>query len=413
MTGAVDPATFAAAPEFFDALLEDDPNELYENAPCGYVSTRPDGTIIKVNQTFLSWTGFEREELVGRRRLQALFTVGDRIFYETHYAPLLTMQGMVREIAVDVVLRSGERLPVLTNAVLKRNSAGEPQVVRTVLFDARERRAYERELVGARRRAEAAEARARQLAETLQSTFVPPTALDIPGLDVGGAYHPAGDGSEVGGDFYDVFATGRGTHAVVLGDVSGKGAEAAVVTALARHVVRAEVLHQESPSQALAILHETLRHAYPERFCTALLLDVRVERQVQVVVSAAGHHLPIRTDGRRIERVGVAGSILGILDDIHLQDHAFFLECGEALVLFTDGVIEARSGDDFYGDERVESLVAREVDRCAADIAATVAGAAIDFQSGQPHDDIAVVVLRRPGETSGTEAVAITNPARS
>jgi sigma-B regulation protein RsbU (phosphoserine phosphatase) len=396
VSGSGGPTTDVTPPRFLHALLDDDPNELYDNAPCGYVSTRPDGTIVKVNQTLLGWIGLAREDLVGRRRLQDLFVVGDRIFYETHYAPLLLMQGMVREIAVDLELPTGERLPVLANAVVKRDADGEPQVVRTVLFDARERRSYERELVAARRRAEAAEERARELAQTLQSTFVPPTALGIPGLDVGGAYHPAGDGSEVGGDFYDVFATGRGTHAVVLGDVSGKGPSAAVVTALVRHVVRAEVLHQESPAAVLTVLHETMRRAYPERFCTAVLLDVRVGTQVDVVVAAAGHSLPIRTDGVRCERVGTGGSILGMLDDIQVNDQRFSLGAGEAVVLYTDGVTEARRGREFYGEDRIESLVVDMAGRGAADVAAALAEGAIRFQNGRPRDDIAVVVVRRP-----------------
>jgi sigma-B regulation protein RsbU (phosphoserine phosphatase) len=197
---------------FYAALLDDDPQELYDNAPCGYASTLPDGTIVKVNGTLLSWTGYDRDALVGRR-LQELFPPGDRIFYETHFAPLLRMQGKVREIAVQLVCQSGSRLPVLVNSVLTRDAEGTPRLVRTAIFDATERRAYEEELLAARRRAEESEARARALANTLQATFFPPAIVSPPGLDVGGAYRPAGDGSEVGGDFYDVFETGRGTWA--------------------------------------------------------------------------------------------------------------------------------------------------------------------------------------------------------
>jgi sigma-B regulation protein RsbU (phosphoserine phosphatase) len=382
--------------EFFEALADDDPNELYENAPCAYLSTLPDGTVVKANQTFLSWTGYTHEDLVGRRRLQDLFAVGDRIFYETHYSPLLQMQGAVREIAVELTLRDGSQLPVLANSVLKRDASGHPLVVRTVLFDARERRSYERELLAARRRAELAEVRARELAETLQSTFLPPTALDIPGLDVAGVYRPAGDGSEVGGDFYDVFPTGRATHVVVLGDVSGKGAAAAVVTALARHVVRAEALRTHSPAAVLRVLHDTLRNAHPDRICTVLLVDVATTPSVQLSFASAGHHLPIRTDGRTTHRVGVTGTILGIIDTIEVEDTMLALGPGEVLVLYTDGVSEARVDGDFFGDERVEALVAAHAADPAATTAAAIADAAVAFQSGHTRDDIAVVVIRRP-----------------
>ena len=87
-----------AAPDF-----EESAEDLYENAPCGYLSAAPDGTLVRVNGTFLRWTGYRREDLVGVKRFQDLLTVGGRIYHETHYAPLLRMQGKVREIAVDIV----------------------------------------------------------------------------------------------------------------------------------------------------------------------------------------------------------------------------------------------------------------------------------------------------------------------
>src|SRR5580658_3978242 len=127
----------AAAAAFYSALADDDPAELYDNAPCGYLSALPDGTIIKANATFLTWTGYDRDKLVGRRRFQDLLATGDRIFYETHAAPMLFMQGMLREIAVEVIGASGLRLPMLMNALLKRDDDGQPLVIRAVMFDAR------------------------------------------------------------------------------------------------------------------------------------------------------------------------------------------------------------------------------------------------------------------------------------
>jgi serine/threonine-protein kinase RsbW len=136
------------------AAIEDDPAELYENAPCGYLSTLPDGTVVKVNQTFLTWTGYRRADLVGRRRFHRLLTPGGQIFFETHFAPLLAMQGAVREIALDLVGGDGRRLPVLVNATVKRDADGRPLANRITVFDATDRRRYERELLRARREAE-------------------------------------------------------------------------------------------------------------------------------------------------------------------------------------------------------------------------------------------------------------------
>ncbi|HEX7186387.1 MAG TPA: ATP-binding protein [Thermoanaerobaculia bacterium] len=139
------------------ALLEESSEDLYENAPCGYLSALPGGMIVKVNQTFLTWTGYQREDLVGRKRFQDLLTVGGRIYHETHYAPLLQMQGSVREIAVEVVCADGRRLPALINSVLRKDAAGQPLLSRTTIFNATDRKEYERELLRARQKAEQAD----------------------------------------------------------------------------------------------------------------------------------------------------------------------------------------------------------------------------------------------------------------
>jgi serine/threonine-protein kinase RsbW len=142
---------------------EENAEELYEHAPCGYLSTLPDGTICRVNRTFLAWTGHTREELVGARRFQDLLTAGGRIYHETHYAPLLRMQGTVREIALDVVRADGRRLPVLVNSVLTTDDDGAPRLVRTTVFNATDRRRYERELLRAREDERAARERIERL----------------------------------------------------------------------------------------------------------------------------------------------------------------------------------------------------------------------------------------------------------
>ena len=133
-----------------DGVPEDNAEDLYEHAPCGYLSTLPRGQIVKVNATFLRWTGYARDDLIGRRRFQDLLTGGGRIYHETHYAPLLRMQDEVHEIALEIVCASGERLPVLVNSVLKRDAEGQPLLIRTTVFNAVERRRYERELLLAR-----------------------------------------------------------------------------------------------------------------------------------------------------------------------------------------------------------------------------------------------------------------------
>jgi PAS domain S-box-containing protein len=143
-------------PETLDAAeLGFDAETLYEDAPCGYLATEPGGRILRVNRTFLRWTGYSAEELCGTL-FQAHLTLAGRIYHETHFAPLLRMQGTIREVALDFVRKDGERLPALVNTVERRDRDGRPLVNLTTIFNASERRLYETELLAARDAARAA-----------------------------------------------------------------------------------------------------------------------------------------------------------------------------------------------------------------------------------------------------------------
>jgi PAS domain S-box-containing protein len=117
--------------EHIQALLDEDLAGLYEDAPAGYLSTLPDGTIVKVNATFLRWSGFARDALLQKRRVQDLFSTPGRIYYETHLGPLLAMQGALSEIAMDLVGADGRALPVMLNAAERKGAHGEPLTIQT------------------------------------------------------------------------------------------------------------------------------------------------------------------------------------------------------------------------------------------------------------------------------------------
>jgi serine/threonine-protein kinase RsbW len=153
--------------------------DLYENAPCGYLSTLPEGTIVRVNQTFLDWTGFRREDLVRRRRFQDLLSVGGRIYHETHFAPLLRMQGQVREIAAEIACPDGRRLPVLINSSIRFAADGTPEFVRTTVFDATDRRRYEQELLRVQNQATASERRVRLLRSAAERMASASTVAEV------------------------------------------------------------------------------------------------------------------------------------------------------------------------------------------------------------------------------------------
>ena len=367
--------------------MTDDTEDFFEHAPCGYVSLDAAGVIIAANRKFLDLTGRTADELLGRVKFSSFLRVGDRIYHETHFRPLLQMHGEVHEIALDLVLTDAATVPVLVSANTRSDGS-----VRAIVFEARDRRLYEKELLVAREEALAAESRARELAASLQQTFVPPSPPQIPGLAVHGAYRPAGDGTEVGGDFYDVFQVRTGEWVMVIGDVEGKGVEAAALTAIVRHSIRVFAMQIDSPSDLLGAVNTALGMDRRDRFCTvaAVRLSWRDDHWAGVL-SMGGHPLPLlRSPRGQVREVGVPGSLLGALDVPHLVDETFELREGDSLVMFTDGVIDAQSARNHYGDARLARLVAAA--DSAVDLADVILADVMQFQGGDARDDIAVLI---------------------
>ncbi len=237
------------------------------------------------------------------------------------------------------------------------------------------------------------------IARTLQQSLLPVELPDIPGIEVAARFRPTGDGNEVGGDFYDLFETGNRGWTVVMGDVCGKGPDAAAVTALARYTLRAAAMREFLPSRSLMVLNEALlRQRDDRRFCTVAYAYLeKFEEGARVGVSTGGHPLPLllRADGS-VEHVGAPGTLLGIVPDPDLEDHAVTLGEGDSLVFYTDGVIESRAGSSggMLDERRLAELVATCAGRDPDAIAAKVEEAALLSQGGRPKDDIAVLVLR-------------------
>ena len=373
-------------------MLTEDPQAIYDEAPCGYLSTSPDGRIVKVNETFLSWTSYTRDDLLGRQ-FSSILSAGGRIYHDTHYAPMLRLQGSVREIALDIVTPDERRLPVLVNATMQSDENGDPLVTRLVVLDATERREYERELLRAKQRAEESEARAHALAHTLQQTLMPPSLPQIPGLDLAAVYRAAGAGTEVGGDFYDVFEISTDDWVVALGDVCGKGVDAAVVTALVRHTLRAVSVRTSSPAEVLQVLDDVLQHFPAQRSCTLVLLRVRRDATGwNVCISLGGHPQPLLLRaGSAASSVGETGSLVGALPEPEFLEADVGLEPGDTLLLFTDGVTEARSGRQMYGDRRLRAAAEQHAD--SATLVQALLDDVLTFQSGSPRDDIAMLTL--------------------
>ena len=379
---------------------EEDVELFYDRAPCGYLSALPDGVVVNVNRTLLDWTGYRQEEVVGAKTLPDLLSIGGRLYYETHFMPMLLMQDRVREISLELVCHTGERIPVLVNATLDRDERGEPAVVRVALLDSTERREYEKELLRAKQRAEDSELKSRRLAETLQRALIPPLPPEIPGLDIAGVYRPAGLGDEVGGDFYDVFQVQEGEWVVTLGDVCGKGVEAAVVTSLVRHTLRAATVSFPDAADALRELNRVMLANDADRFCTVALVRLRRTPAGWSAHAALGGHPPpvVVLRGESAQFVGEPGSLIGVLAEPHLHLASVPTAPGTTLVLFTDGVTEGRRGAAFYGETRLLDVVDSLSGLAAKDVATGLLDDVLAFQHHRAKDDIAVVVLRIPDE---------------
>ena len=236
------------------------------------------------------------------------------------------------------------------------------------------------------------------IARTLQQSLLPVELPDIPGIEVAARFRPTGEGNEVGGDFYDLFETGSHGWTVVMGDVCGKGPDAAAVTALARYTLRAAAMREFLPSRSLGVLNEALlRQRDDRRFCTVAYAYLeKLDEGARVGISTGGHPLPLLLRaGGEVEYVGAPGTLLGVVPDPNLEDRAVALAPGDSLVFYTDGVIENRVNSHGVLDERrLKELVATCAGRDPDAIATRVEEAALLSQDGRPKDDIAVLVLR-------------------
>jgi integral membrane sensor domain MASE1/anti-sigma regulatory factor (Ser/Thr protein kinase) len=250
-----------------------------------------------------------------------------------------------------------------------------------------------------------AERRAEHLAQELQAELLPPELPEIPQFEAAGWYRAGMQGQEAGGDFYDVFNTSADRWMAVIGDVCGKGPEAASLTALARYTLRAVGRQAEGPSDALRALNEAiLEQRSDQRFMTAILVQLDTARSNDgVAVSNGGHPAPllVRAGGEVEEVTGEGGMLLGIYPDPDLVDQRVDLQPGDSLILFTDGLAERRDpGDDPTG--RIRSLLRSSAGANADEIAARLGRVALS-DNGRPDDDVAIVVLRRvhPREPTG------------
>lgn len=241
-----------------------------------------------------------------------------------------------------------------------------------------------------------------RIAASLQASMVPPRLPDVAGVELSSRYEPAGDGSEVGGDFLDVFeldpsGPAPATWGFMLGDVSGKGAEAAAVSAAARYTLRAVAHPGLSPAETLrAVNDKLLGQTESERHCTLVFGHLHSSSDgTRVTLSLAGHHPPLllRHTGE-VEEIGHPGTALALIQAPELHDSTHRLDPGDLLCVFTDGIVEARRHGDLFGTERVAQLLRQHGRLPLDELAAAVTAAARAFHGDDLADDLALLLIR-------------------
>ncbi|GGR66485.1 hypothetical protein GCM10010169_07550 [Micromonospora fulviviridis] len=302
-------------------------------------------------------------------------------------AAQVPLGGPMEGFAVPLIAR-GQRLGTLAVGRHQRHRHDPDEV--SVLEDVARRAALAIE--NARIHAER-----RRVAQTLQQSLLPPVLPVVEGIGFAAEYVPTGDDAEVGGDFYDVVPLPDGRWLVVIGDVSGKGVQAAAVTGLVRDVIRVLVGDGKPLPEVLGRLNETLVERGGGRYCTLALAAVGPGDgdQLDVSLHLAGHDRPVLLHGGGgAGFVGTGGTALGLLDAIATPTADIALKPGDALIFYTDGVTERRRGRELFGTDRLRESAAPLAGYSADVIAARLRATAIAFSVEPPRDDIAVLVLR-------------------
>jgi PAS domain S-box-containing protein len=370
-----------------------------------------EGRVVDFNPAAEDTFGYQREEAIGRQLAELVIPPELR---EAHSTALLryveTGQATIlnQRLELAAMRADGTSLPV--ELTVARVGTGTPPLFAGFVRDISARRRSETEVTAllereheARVRAEDAERSTRRVADALQRALLPPHLPDIPGVEVGAAYRAGNEASVVGGDFYDVFALGPGRWGIAIGDVRGKGPDAASLTALVRYAIRTAAVRETSPGDVLAVVNEALLRDTPEEdFCTAIYASLHVDGSAPTLrLAVGGHPLPLLATGeegdRHVGTAGRAGTVLGAVADPALHDQEIRLDADDVLLFYTDGVVDTPTPSGRLGEDGLGALLTRcaglDAGGVASHIEAALAGA--DESGDAPQrDDVAMLALR-------------------
>jgi serine phosphatase RsbU (regulator of sigma subunit)/anti-sigma regulatory factor (Ser/Thr protein kinase) len=237
----------------------------------------------------------------------------------------------------------------------------------------------------------------RRVAQTLQQSLLPPALPIVKGIGLGAEYVPTQRDADVGGDFYDVVPMPDGRWLVVIGDVSGKGVQAATVTGLVRDVIRVLIRDGRPLHEMLDRINDTLVDRGGGRYCTLAMaaLATAPDNRLVVTLHLAGHDRPVllRSEGETTF-VGTPGTALGLLERVRTPSSTIQLAPGDSMIFFTDGVTERRRGGELFGIDRLQAAAAELAGYRADVVAARLRAVALGFSAEPPRDDIAILALR-------------------
>lgn len=362
-----------------------DLRKVIDNLPDPFAVFDPEWRFAYINPTARAILG--EEDMIGLNLWDRFpDTVGSE-FYERLHEAVETGEP------VDLILRP-EQYGLGTEAWFHLRACPVPEGLAIIAWDATFAKQSEEE------REELLRSKTK-IARVLQRALLPPALPEIPGAEVSASYVAAEEGIDVGGDFYDVFAIESDGWALVMGDVTGKGPEAAALTSLARYTIRAAAMRVKRPKRVLSVLNEEiLRQTGAERLFTAVYAELEPDQggsdAMLLRVACAGHPSPlILRKGGEVEQLPETGTILGVVEEPEFAYREVTLQRGESIVFYTDGVIEARSrSGEFFGEERLLAVAEGSSGLSAADLSEKIKDVALDFQDGNARDDIAVLVLR-------------------
>ena len=380
---------------------------IFEAALDCIVTMDADGLVLDFNPAAETTFGYARDAVRGRRladlivpeELREAHTEAVRRYLATRRPAILN-----RRLELTGMRSDGSLLPV--ELTVTRLGTSEPPTFAGFVRDLTDRRRTEERIAqllereqAARAQAEAAERSARGVSEALQRSLLPPHLPDIPGLELGALYEAASEDSMVGGDFYDVFPVAGDRWGIVIGDVSGKGAAAASLTALVRYTLRTAAIRERDPRAVLRVVNEALlREPRDNAYCTLAYAVLQVADGVRLCVAVAGHPPPLVAGADGTTRTaGRPGTLLGAVAEPAFERDDVVLERGETLLLYTDGMTEAQTDGGLLGEAGLSRLVSRCAGRPPAALLACLAAAVHDRDGRGVTDDIAMLALRPVG----------------